>query len=243
MKEIQIFSGFSHVILEVFIAFLPLVIMFLIFQFWLLKFPKYKVLNIFKGLVLTFIGLVIFLQGVYVSFFPVGKTIGVALGSLEHNWVLIPIGFILGFVATFAEPAVRVLTYEVEKASGGYIPKQIMLYTLSLGVAISISLAMGRIIYGIPLWYFIIPGYLTAFIIMHYSTPEFIAIAFDSGGVATGPMTVTFISAVALGVASVIEGRNPLIEGFGMISLVALSPILTVLLLGLLFTRKESKDE
>lgn len=243
MKDIQIFSGFSHVLLEVAIALVPLTILFLFLQIWLLKFPKQKVINIFKGLILTFIGLALFLQGVYIGFLPVGEAIGISLGGLYHNWVLIPIGFILGFVATFAEPAVRVLNYEVEKASGGYIPQQIMLYTLSLGVAISIALSMGRILFGFPLWYVIIPGYLIIFIMARYSTPSFVAIAFDSGGVATGPMTVTFILAMALGFASVIEGRNPLIEGFGMIALVALSPILSVLLLGLLYSRKGKQYE
>jgi hypothetical protein len=110
-----------------------------------------------------------------------------------NNWLLIPIGFVLGFVAIFAEPAVRVLNYEVEKASGGFIPQQLMLYTLSLGVAISVALAMARILFGLPLWSIIIPGYIIAFAMTHYSTPSFVAIAFDSGGVATGPMTVTFI--------------------------------------------------
>ena len=243
MKEIQVFTGFSHVLLEVAIALIPLAIIFLFLQIWLLKFPKQRVLNIIKGLILTFIGLSFFLQGVYVGFLPVGEVIGRTLGGLYYNWVLIPIGFILGFVAAFAEPAVRVLNYEVEKASGGFIPQQLMLYTISLGVAISVALSMGRILFGFPLWFIVIPGYLIAFAMAHYSTPSFVAIAFDSGGVATGPMTVTFILTMALGVASVIEGRNPLTEGFGMIALVALSPILSVLLVGLLYNKKGKENE
>lgn len=239
MKNLQVFSGFGNVLLEVALALIPLVITFLILQFWLLKLSKQKVLNIFKGLVLTFIGLALFLQGVYIGFLPVGNAMGVALGSLSHKWLLIPLGFILGFVTTFAEPSVRVFNYEVEKASGGYLPQQILLYTLSLGVAISVALSMGRIIFGFPLWYFVIPGYLIIFILVRYSTHSFVAIAFDSGGVATGPMTVTFILAMALGVASAIEGRNPLIEGFGMVALVALSLVLSVLILGQLYGRKE----
>jgi len=168
---------------------------------------------------------------------------GKSLGNITYRWLLIVIGFILGFVATFAEPAARILIYQVEKVSNGYISQLVMLYTLSIGVALAIAISMVRIIYGIQLMYIIIPGYLLAFILMFFSNRTFISIAFDSGGVATGPMTVTFVLAMAIGVASAIEGRDPLMDGFGMIALVALSPILTVLILGLLYGRKERENE
>jgi hypothetical protein len=239
MREIKVFAGFSHILLEVFIALIPLVFLFIIFQIFYLKLSTRRLKKIGIGLLLAFAGLSLFLQGVYVGFLPVGQLMGKALAELSYNWILIPIGFILGFVATYAEPAVRVLNHEVEKASGGYIPQQLMLYTLSLGVAVSIALAMARILYGISLWYFILPGYMLVLLLTRFSTRTFVAIAFDSGGVATGPMTVTFVSAVALGVASALDGRDPLLDGFGMISLVALSPILSVLVLGMLYGRKE----
>ncbi len=243
MSNIKVFTGFGHILIEVAWAFIPLLLLFAIFQIFYLKLPKRKLLSISKGLALTYAGLALFLQGVYVGFLPAGQAMGVALGSLSYNWVLVPVGLVLGFVATFAEPAVRVLKYEVGKASGGYIPEEILLYTVSLGVAVSIALSMGRILLGIPLWYFIIPGYLIALVMIRFSSATFVAIAFDSGGVATGPMTVTFILAMTLGVASGIEGRNPLLDGFGMIALVALAPILSVLILGLLFKRKERENE
>ncbi|MCW3491168.1 DUF1538 domain-containing protein [Dethiobacter alkaliphilus] len=243
MSEIKVFAGFSHILLEVAAALLPLLVLFIFFQLIYLKMPVYKLKQIGIGLVLAFAGLSLFLQGVYVGFLPVGQKMGTALASLSYNWILIPIGFVLGFVATFAEPAVRVLNYEVEKASGGYIPQTLMLYTLSLGVAASIAVSMTRILLGLSLWPFIIIGYATVLIMTRFSTRTFTAIAFDSGGVATGPMTVTFISAVALGVATTLEGRDPLLEGFGMISLVALAPILSVLVLGLLYGRKERENE
>ena len=243
MRDIQVFTGFVHILLEVATALFPLLVLFIFFQLFYLKMPTYKLKQIGIGLFLTFVGLSLFLQGVYVGFLPVGQKMGAALASLSYNWVLIPIGFILGFVATFAEPAVRVLNYEVEKASGGYIPQTLMLYTLSLGVAISIAVAMARILYGLSLWPFIVIGYITVLLMTRFSTRTFTAIAFDSGGVATGPMTVTFISAVALGVADTLDGRDPLMDGFGMISLVALAPILSVLVLGLLYGRKERTNE
>ncbi|MBB5174012.1 DUF1538 domain-containing protein [Texcoconibacillus texcoconensis] len=241
--NIQVFHGFTDILLEVTFALIPLLLFFIIFQFAFLKLPKEKVVNIFKGMGLAFIGLALFLQGVHVGFFPAGEAMGEILGGLSFQWVAIPVGFILGFVATFAEPAVRILNHEVEKVSGGYISERVMLYTLSIGVAISIALSMVRILVGFPLWYLIIPGYLIAVILIWFSANTFVAIAFDSGGVATGPMTVTFVMAVCVGVATVIEGRDPLLDGFGMIAMVALTPILTVLVLGLLYRRKEKDNE
>lgn len=240
--DIKIFDGFGYILFEVAMALIPLLLFFLFFQFFMLKLPWKKVKDIFVGVGLTFAGLSLFLQGVHVGFLPVGREIGDIAGGWENQWILIPVGFLLGFVATFAEPAVKVLNLEVDKVSGGYIPGKLMLYTLSIGVAISITLAMTRIIYGIPLWYFIVPGYLLAIGMMLYSTDTFTAIAFDAGGVATGPMTVTFILAIALGFSETLEGRDPMIDGFGMIALVALAPILSVLTLGLLYKFKEARS-
>ncbi|NLK52051.1 MAG: DUF1538 domain-containing protein [Syntrophomonadaceae bacterium] len=233
------FIGFKQVLKEVALAFSPLVACIFIFQFWVLKLSKAKFINILKGLGLTFVGLALFLQGVKVGFLPAGEVIGSALGGISPIWILIPIGFIIGSVTTLAEPSVHTLNYEVENASGGYIPQKVMLYTLALGVGVSIAVSMGRIILGIPLAYFLIPGYLLAFILTRYCSRPFIAIAFDSGSVATGPMTVTFILAIILGITSAIEGRNPLLEGFGMITLVAVSSVISVLVLGVLYGRKE----
>jgi hypothetical protein len=243
MSQVQVLSGFGHIIGEVSSALLPLIVLFAIFQIFYLKMPLYRLKRIGVGIGLAFIGLALFLQGVYIGFLPAGKAMGTALANLSFNWVLIPIGFVLGFVVTFAEPAVRVLNYEVEKASGGYIPQVLMLYTLSFGVAVSIALAMARILFGLSLWLFVITGYVAALLLTRFTSKTFVAIAFDSGGVATGPMTVTFVSAIALGAASAIPGRDPLLDGFGMIALVALSPILSVLMLGLLFARREKKNE
>ena len=241
--DVKIFYGFGDVLAEVSLALVPLILFFMFFQIFMLQLPWKKVKDIFIGIVLTFLGLALFLQGVHVGFLPVGREIGDIVGEWGYQWVLIPVGFLLGFVATFAEPAVRVLNTEVDKVTSGYIPSKLMLYTLSIGVAISIALAMARIIYGIPLWYFIGPGYFLALSMALISTETFTAIAFDAGGVATGPMTVTFILAIALGFSETLEGRDPLLDGFGMIALVALAPILSVLILGLLFKYNESRSD
>lgn len=242
LSELTVFKGFGGVLMEVAFALIPLLIFFGVCQIFFLKLPKSRIINIIKGVVLTFLGLSLFLQGVHVGFEPAGTMIGETLGETEHRWILLPIGFILGFVATIAEPAIRILNHEVEKVSGGYIPQKVLLYTLCIGVGLSISLSIIRILYGIPLYWMILPGYGIALTLIFFSTPTFTSVAFDSGGVATGPMTVTFIMAIAIGVASVTEGRDPLVEGFGMIALVALTPILSVLVLGLIYSWKEKRE-
>lgn len=239
MNDIIIFEDFSHILIEVAFALIPLIALFMFFQTFFLKLSSEKIVNLFIGIIFTFIGLSFFLQGVNIGFIPAGQEIGVVLGNLPNRWILIIVAFILGFVTVFAEPAVRILTSEVEKVSSGYIPQKIMLYTLSFAVAISLSLAMIRIIYKIPFWYFIVPGYFIMLLLMPFSNRTFISIAFDSGGVASGPMTDTFILAFTLGVSSAFENSNPLTDGFGMIALISLTPILCVMILGLLFNRKE----
>jgi hypothetical protein len=236
--NLHVFDGFKGILGEVSLALVPLIVFFALFQVFMLKLPLQRVLQIALGFVLTFFGLAFFLQGVHVGFMPIGEMMGKELGGRSYVWILIPIGFILGFVATFAEPAVSIMNDEVDRVTGGYISEKVMLYTLSTGVGVSIALGMLRILAGISLWYFIIPGYLLVMILIFFSNQTFIAIAFDSGGVTTGPMTVTFILSMAVGVASVTEGRDPLMDGFGLIAIVAMTPILAVLVLGLIFTRK-----
>ncbi|WP_026688960.1 DUF1538 domain-containing protein [Alteribacter aurantiacus] len=234
------FYGFDHVLYEVAMAILPLIVMFAIFQVFFLRLSLKKVWKMMIGITLTFFGLSFFLQGVGIGFFPAGQAIGEMLGQEPRAWLYLPIiGLVFGFVVTFAEPAIRILNHEVEKVTAGSISSNVLLLTLSIGVALSIALSMVRIIVGIPLWLILVPGYVIALILIRFSKKRFITIAFDAGGVATGPMTVTFIMAIAVGVANVTEGRDPLMDGFGMISLVALTPILSVLVLGLLYSKKE----
>ncbi|MUM77162.1 DUF1538 domain-containing protein [Pseudodesulfovibrio sp. F-1] len=230
------FLDFGHVVAEVLQALTPLVLFFIFFQVRYLKLPTEYVLNMAKGLALCMAGLVLFLQGVQVGFMPVGTAMGEVLGAMDSTWPLIPIGFVLGLVATVAEPAVHILSQQVEKASSGSIKGKVILIALSLGVAVFVALGMAKIIYGVPIHHILIPGYLAALVMMRFCDPTFIAIAFDAGGVATGPMTVTFVLAVALGIASAMEGRDPILDGFGLIALVALAPILSVMALGMIVT-------
>ncbi|MEW8955824.1 DUF1538 domain-containing protein [Clostridium sp.] len=228
--------------LEITIALLPLFLMFCFFQIKFLKLSKKKFNRILKGLLYTFIGLVLFLTGVNAGFMEAGSAIGHAVASLENNWALVPIGFVLGFTVIFAEPAVYVLNEQVEDVTSGHIRKKVILYTLSIGVAFAVALSMIRIMVPwINLWYYLLPGYILS-IIMSYFVPKiFVGIAFDSGGVASGPMTATFILAFAQGAAEAIDGANVLIDGFGIIALVALTPLIAIQILGLIYKRKSIK--
>lgn len=243
MNSINVFEGLGHTFLTVFISLLPLVVFFIVFQFLYLRLPVKYVLNLFKGIVLALLGVAIFLQGVSVGFFPVGREMGEILGGISHKWVLIPLGFLLGFLATFGEPAVRVLSDQIEKTSIGSIRKSVVLYTICVGVALFVALGMARIIYGIPLMYIIVPGYVLAMVLLWPSDKTTICIAFDAGGVATGPMAVTFLLAIAVGIASAMEGRDPVTDGFGLIALIALAPILSIMILGIIVRIKLRRKE
>ena len=243
MSEVVIWDGIGRTFLGVIEALLPLLVLFIIFQFLVLKLPRSYVFNLLKGTLLALIGLALFLQGVRTGFFPAGQAMGEILGAIERQWLLIPFGFMMGFLATWGEPAVRILGSQVEEASGGSIRKRVVVYTISIGVALFVALGMARIVYGIPLLWIIIPGYLVAIGMLWFSEKSIIAIAFDAGGVATGPMAVTFLMAIAVGIASAIEGRDPIIDGFGLIALIALAPILTIMLLGLILRIKLRRKE
>lgn len=231
-----------HVVAEVIIALLPIIIIFLLFQILVFKLSKKKLTKILKGLLYTFIGLVLFLTGVNAGFMEAGSAIGYKIASLEYNWIIIPIGFVLGLVVILAEPAVYVLTKQVEEVTSGHIRRNLILISLSIGVAFAVALSMLRImIPGIKLWHYLLPGFLAS-VIMSYFVPEiFVGIAFDSGGVASGPMTATFILAFAQGAAEAIEGANVLVDAFGVISLVAMTPLIAMQLLGLIYKRKDAK--
>lgn len=237
-----LFEGIDRVFLEVAQALLPLLVFFGVFQVLFLKLPRVYVVNLVRGILIAALGMALFLQGVNVAFLPAGRAIGEAITTFGHLWALIPFGFLLGFLTTYAEPAVRVLGYQVAESSSGYIKESLIVYTLSFAVAISVSLGMARLVYGIPLLYIIIPGYLLVIILLLFTDRDFVGIAFDSGGVATGPMAVTFLLSLAVGVAAGIEGRNPVIDGFGLIALIALAPILSMLMLGILYQRTRGED-
>ncbi|KUO73550.1 MAG: hypothetical protein APF77_23435 [Clostridia bacterium BRH_c25] len=242
----SIIAPFLHklptIITEVFFALLPLLILFLIFQPVSFKLSKKAFYKIIKGIIYTFMGLILFLVGVNAGFMDVGSVVGQSVASLDNKWYLVLVGFILGLVTILAEPAVHVLTHQIEEVTSGYVKRKMVISALSIGVGFAVALSMLRILIpDIKLWHYLLPGYIIS-IAMTYIVPKlFVGIAFDSGGVASGPMTATFILAFAQGAAEAIEGADVLIDGFGMISMVALTPIIALQVLGLVFKVKSIK--
>lgn len=228
---------------SVLVAVLPLAVLFLIFQVLFLQLPVKEVGRILKGTLLAAAGLFLFLLGVSVAFLPFGRLIGEALGSLTPAWLIVPFGIVLGFVTTWGEPSVRILAHEVETASSGAIRRTMVLLAVCAGVALSVGAGMLRIAYDIPLLYLLAPGYGIVLAVMWFSEREFVAIAVDAGGVATGPLANSFLLALALGTSAALGGGDPLVQGLGLVALIALAPVLSVVVLGLLIRRKERPKE
>ncbi len=224
-------------------AIVPLVIMFLLAQVFMLKLPGRAVKDTLLGTALAACGLFLFLLGVGIGFLPFGRAIGEAVGATQQPWLLIGAGLFLGFVTTWGEPAVRILADQVEEASNGSIPALLVLNAICVGVAVWAGLGMLRIGYGIPLLYLLVPGYGLAILMLWISDKDFVAIAIDAGGVATGPLANTFLLALALGASAAVEGQNPVVDGLGFVALVALAPIISVMALGLLMGRKRRTEE
>lgn len=230
-----------NTIAESFMALLPLLILFIIFQLTLLHYPRRQRIRMIEGLVYVTIGLILFLVGVNGTFMPIGSTIGTMIGSLDNRLILIPIGFFFGAVVVLAEPAVWVLTNQVNEVSGGAIRKSLILIFFSLGISFAVALAMIRIIFNLPLFYILIPGYLIAMILSFFVPPLFTAIAYDSGTVASGPMSTSFLLAFTLG-ASTSGGGDPFIDGFGIIALIVMTPMISLQLLGLIYKYQSIKE-
>ena len=229
----------GHIFYEIAMALLPIVVLFFFFQATLLKLPKQQVKRMILGFLYTFIGLVTFMVGVKEGFSPAGQSLGIALGA-HGGTVLIPVGFILGAVVVCAEPAVWILTEQVEHLSGGHIRRPIMLAALSISIALAVVLGMIRVVTGLSIWYIILPGYSLALALTFITPPLFTAIAFDSGGVASGPMSTTFVLSLTLG-ASMATGGNPATDAFGMVAMIAMAPLVTIQILGLIFKLKERR--
>jgi hypothetical protein len=237
------FEKLPTVIPEVFLALLPLLMLFIILQIIYLKLSNKALFRILKGLLYAFVGLVLFLTGVNAGFMEVGSAVGYGIASLGSKWVIVPVGFMLGLVVILAEPALYVLTNQIEEVTSGFIRRKIIISALAIGVAFAVALSMLRIIIpGIQLWHYLLPGYTAAIALTFFVPKLFVGIAFDSGGVASGPMTATFVLAFAQGAARAIEGADVLIDGFGVIAMVALTPLIALQILGLVFKRQTVKE-
>lgn len=217
---------------EVSIAIAPVVAVFLIFQFAKLRLPKKKVAVILSGLLYVYLGLIIFLTGVKYGFSEAGSVLGHTIANSKYSWLLMPLGVVVGFFIVFAEPAVHVLTKQVEEMTTGTIKRRSVMLALMFGMAVALLIGVIRAMYGVSLWWFIAPGYALALALTFAVPKVFTAIAFDSGGVASGPMASTFILPLIIGVADAL-GRNVLTDAFGTVALIAMTPLLTIQILGL----------
>ena len=225
---------------EVLTALVPIAVFFLAAQLGVLHLPRREVVRIVAGLIYTYVGLVLFLTGVNVGFMPMGSYLGQSLGALSFRWILVPLGMLIGYFVVSAEPAVHVLSKQVYELSAGTIPHKALGLSLSIGVAVSVALAMLRILTGMNILYLLIPGYAIAMVLMIFVPPIFTSIAFDSGGVASGPMTATFLLPMAMGACAAVGG-DVTTDAFGVVAMVAMTPLITIQVLGLWFKHKQRK--
>ncbi|MCK9547070.1 MAG: DUF1538 domain-containing protein [Sphaerochaeta sp.] len=226
---------------ESLLALTPIAMLFFIFNIAKFKITKARLLSVIGGLLLTLSGLVLFLTGVHSGFLDMGRVIGMQVAGFDQR-ILILVGFLLGMIVVLMEPAVHVLGEQIEEVTAGHIPIRLIRITLSGAVAIAIALSMVRIVFpAVQLWYFLIPGFIAAVIFSFFSDPVFVGIAYDAGGVASGPMTATFVLAFAQGAASMIPTADVMRDGFGVIAMVAMAPVLSLNLLGTYFAHKQRR--
>lgn len=231
-----------HYLKETAIAMLPIIVIFFLFQFTLLHLDSRNLGKIMIGLLYTYIGLVLFLTGVNIGFSALGAELGAALSSGKSVWWLVPLAMAIGWFIISAEPAVAVLEKQIETVSAGAIPGRVIKRSLSIAIALAMGLSMIRVLTGISLFWFLIPGYTTALILTFFVPDIYTAIAFDSGGVASGPMTATFMLQFFMG-ASIALGGNVIQDAFGVVALVAMMPLVSIQLVGLFYERKQKRTK
>ncbi len=234
--ETVLSQGLDHVfalnMLEVGKSLLLVVVFFFVLQALILKLPAAKIVQILVGIVYTFIGLVLFLAAVSIAFMPIGYKIGAQLAA--HNpTLMILFAFVIGMVVVLAEPAVHVLNNQVEEITGGEVTRTQMMVALSVGVGVSIGLSVLRVCLGFSLLYYLIPGYLISLGLSFFVPRLYTAIAFDSGGVASGPLTSSFILPLVIGCCVSLQGEPAVLDlAFGVVAMVAMTPLITIQCLG-----------
>ena len=226
---------------EMAIALLPIVVIFFAFQFLTLHMPRRNLAKIVIGILYTYVGLVLFLTGVNVGFSTLGEVLGAGLATGWTRWLLIPLSMLLGWFIISAEPAVAVLEAQIEEVSAGTIPGSAIKTSLSIAIALAMGFSMLRVLTGISIMWFLIPGYVVALGLSFFVPDLYTAIAFDSGGVASGPMTATFMLQFMIG-ASTVVGGNPLIDAFGVVAMVAMMPLISIQMVGFIYSRRTEPE-
>ena len=232
-----------HYLKEMAVALAPIVVIFLIFQFAAIKMTFRNFMKVFVGILYTLAGLTLFLTGVNVGFGSLGAILGqFMVASSTLRYLLIPLGAMMGWFIITAEPAVYVLEKQIEEVSAGAIPGKAIKLSLSIAIALAMALAMLRVLTGISLMWFLVPGYVIALTLSFFVPDIYTAIAFDSGGVASGPMTATFMLQFVIG-ASTALGGDILRDAFGVVALVAMMPLISIQVVGALYKKKKDEDE
>jgi hypothetical protein len=226
-----------HFAKDVVFAMGTLIFFFIIFQIISRRYKRHQLVRVGVGFVYTFIGLVVFLTGVSVGFIPVGHLLGTELASSSFKWILVPLGMVIGYFIVAAEPAVHVLNKQVEDISSGAISQKVMQRGLSIGMAAALGITMMRILLGIPILYILIPGYAFALVLTFFVPKMFTGIAFDSGGVCSGPMTSTFLLPLAMGACEG-AGGDLMRDAFGIVAMVALAPLIVIQAIGLVYSSR-----
>ena len=228
----SILRTMGHTAKEVAVALGLIVVFFLICQVAFLRLGKRQLYRISMGVVFTYIGLVLFLTAVNVGFMPIGYKLGNSLAAM-NKWIVVGLGLVMGVLVVLAEPAIHVLNEQVEQITGGYVTKRSMMTGLCIGVGAAIALSVIRILFDFSLVYYIIPGYFISLALSLFVPPVYTAIAFDSGGVASGPLTSGFILPFAVGVCVGTQGADAVLrDAFGVVAMVAMIPLITIQLLG-----------
>jgi hypothetical protein len=236
-------SKLTRIAWESLLSLLPIIIVYILFQVFAFKQKKNRVIDISRGLFLTYIGLVIFMLGVNGGFMEVGTQIGIQLASMSSRLPLLLVALLLGLTTVLAEPAVHVLTNQVEDVTGGTVNRKLVLLFLSVAVGLSILMSVVRILLpGLQLWMYLLPGFGIAAILAYFVPELFVGIAYDAGGVASGPMTATFSLAFVQGAAAQVPWADLVADGFGMIAIVAMMPIIAIEMLGALYKYKMYKS-
>lgn len=225
---------------EVAVALLPIFVFFILFQIFSLKLKKRPLVKIIIGIVYTYVGLVLFLTGVNVGFSSLGNVLGQTMVEKNLKFLLIPLAMLMGWFIINAEPAVYVLNKQVEELSAGAISEKAMGLSLSIAISAAMGLAMIRVITGVSIMWFMLPGYIIALVLAFFVPPTFTAIAFDSGGVASGPLTATFMLPFAMGACSALGG-NVMTDAFGLVAMVAMMPLITVQIMGAIYVVKSKR--
>lgn len=240
-------SQLLHIAWDSLLSLLPIIIVYILFQIFAFKQKKNRVIDISRGLFLTYFGLVIFLLGVNGGFMAVGTQTGIQLASMDSKIPVLIVALLLGLTTVLAEPAVHVLTHEVEDVTGGYVNRTLVLVFLSIAVGLSIFMSALRIfVPDLQLWMYLLPGFGIAVILAYFVPKLFVGMAFDAGGVASGPMTATFSLAFVQGIADQVPSADLVADGFGMIAIVAMMPIIAIEILGAIYqvkTYKASKSK